>query len=50
MTTSARLELTWPNKDKFLLSPVGENGKPVWVGRDHPSLQICHRAIVADHP
>lgn len=35
--TSARLELTWPNKDKFLLTPHSEDGKPVWVGRDHPA-------------
>lgn len=32
-----RLELTWPNKDKFLLVPRDENGKPVWVERDHPA-------------
>ncbi len=34
---SMRLELTWPNKDKFLLSPKDETGKPVWVGRSHPA-------------
>jgi adenine-specific DNA-methyltransferase len=32
-----RLELTWPNKDKFLLSPKDESGKPVWVERSHPA-------------
>ena len=32
-----RLELTWPNKDRFLLVPKDENGKPVWVERDHPA-------------
>ena len=32
-----RLELTWPNKDKFLLVPKDETGKPVWVERDHPA-------------
>ena len=32
-----RLELVWPNKDKFLLSPRDENGKPTWVNRDHPA-------------
>lgn len=32
-----RLELTWPNKDKFLLSPKDESGKPVWVERTHPA-------------
>lgn len=35
--TGARLELTWPNKDRFLLVPKGEDGKPVWVDRDHPA-------------
>ena len=34
---SARLELTWPNKDKFLLVPKDTDGKPVWVERDHPA-------------
>jgi adenine-specific DNA-methyltransferase len=33
----ARLELTWPNKDKFLLVPKDETGKPVWVDRGHPA-------------
>lgn len=37
MTANVRLELTWPNKDKFLLAPQDENGKPVWVERDHPA-------------
>lgn len=32
-----RLELTWPNKDKFLLVPKDDNGKPVWVATDHPA-------------
>jgi len=36
-TESMRLELTWPNKDKFLLSPKDETGKPVWVDRRHPA-------------
>jgi len=34
---SMRLELSWPNKDKFLLSPKDETGKPVWVDRSHPA-------------
>ena len=34
-----RLELVWPNKDKFLLSPQDENGKPVWVERSHPAAR-----------
>ena len=36
-TESMRLELTWPNKDKFLLSPKDETGKPIWVDRSHPA-------------
>ena len=35
--SAPRLELTWPNKDKFLLVPKDEIGKPVWVSRDHPA-------------
>ncbi len=35
MTT--RLELVWPGKDKFLLVPKDESGRPVWVERDHPA-------------
>lgn len=36
---SARLELTWPNKDKFLLVPKDQDGKPVWVDPDHPAAR-----------
>lgn len=32
-----RLELTWPNKDQFLLVPKDDTGKPLWVDRDHPA-------------
>lgn len=32
-----KLELTWPNKDRFLLVPKDDAGKPVWVDRDHPA-------------
>jgi adenine-specific DNA-methyltransferase len=32
-----RLELVWPGKDKFLLTPTGEDGKPIWVEPDHPA-------------
>jgi len=35
--TSPRLELVWPGKDKFLLVPKDDSGKPVWVERDHPA-------------
>jgi adenine-specific DNA-methyltransferase len=34
---SARLELVWPNKDKFLLVPRNADGKPVWVDTTHPA-------------
>ena len=32
-----RLELVWPGKDQFLLTPTGEEGKPIWVEPDHPA-------------
>ncbi len=32
-----RLELVWPGKDQFLLTPTGNDGKPVWVDPDHPA-------------
>ncbi|WP_143034812.1 site-specific DNA-methyltransferase [Glycomyces sambucus] len=32
-----RLELMWPNKDRFLLVPKDDEGKPVWVDRNHPA-------------
>ncbi len=32
-----RLELVWPGKDKFLLTPMGDEGKPVWVEPGHPA-------------
>ncbi len=34
---STRLELVWPNKDKFLLMPRDADGKPVWVEPTHPA-------------
>lgn len=37
MSTTTRLELTWPGKDKFLLTPRDSSGKPVWVERTHPA-------------
>ncbi|WP_448070816.1 site-specific DNA-methyltransferase [Georgenia yuyongxinii] len=42
---TARLELTWPNKDKFLLSPRDDAGKPIWVERDHPA---AHEVRITD--
>ncbi len=32
-----KLELLWPNKDKFLLVPRDDIGKPQWVSREHPA-------------
>jgi adenine-specific DNA-methyltransferase len=37
--SNARLELVWPNKDKFLLTPQDANGKPVWVEQSHPAAK-----------
>lgn len=37
--STTRLELTWPNKDKLLLVPKDESGKPVWVEPDHPAAR-----------
>ncbi len=36
---SVHLELTRPNKDKFLLVPKDAAGKPVWVEPDHPAAR-----------
>ena len=33
----ARLELVWPGKDQFLLIPKDDDGRPVWVDRNHPA-------------
>lgn len=43
-----RLELTWPNKDKFLLVPKDETGKPVWVERDHPAAAEVRLSDITD--
>lgn len=40
-----RLELTWPGKDKFLLTPRDADGKPQWVERTHPA---AHEVRLAD--
>lgn len=32
-----RLELVWPGKDQFLLTPADQEGRPVWVPPDHPA-------------
>jgi adenine-specific DNA-methyltransferase len=44
--SGVRLELTWPNKDRFLLNPKDETGKPVWVERDHPA---AHEVRLTEH-
>lgn len=36
-TDRPRLELVWPGKDEFLLVPSDDEGKPVWVDRNHPA-------------
>ena len=41
--SAPRLELVWPNKDKFLLVPKDEGGKPVWVALDHPAAHEIRR-------
>ena len=43
--TRPRLELVWPGKDQFLLTPSGDNGKPVWVEPDHPA---AHEVRISD--
>lgn len=43
-----RLELTWPNKDKFLLVPKDDDGKPIWVDRDHPAAHEVRLATFTD--
>lgn len=40
-----RLELTWPGKDKFLLTPRDAEGKPQWVEQTHPA---AHEVRLAD--
>jgi adenine-specific DNA-methyltransferase len=53
-----RLELVWPGKDKFLLVPKDESGKPVWVEPDHPAAREVrltdftaeHGAVSEDDP
>lgn len=42
---SARLELVWPGKDKFLLVPKDDHGKPVWVDPSHPA---AHEVRLSD--
>lgn len=40
-----RLELTWPNKDKLLLVPKDDTGKPARVECDHPAAVAEVRLI-----
>ncbi len=39
-----RLELVWPGKDQFLLTPSDDSGKPVWVPWDHPAAREIRTA------
>lgn len=45
---STRLELVWPNKDKFLLVPRDADGKPVWVDAAHPAASEVRLADFTD--
>jgi adenine-specific DNA-methyltransferase len=45
-----KLELTWPHKDEFLLVPKDEDGKPVWVARDHPAANEVRLTRFVDAP
>jgi adenine-specific DNA-methyltransferase len=48
--SGVRLELNWPNKDKFLLVPKNEHGKPVWVERTHPAAhEVRLTAFAGEH-
>jgi len=47
---NSRLELVWPGKDKFLLVPKDDDGKPVWVETDHPAArEVRLTDFVASH-
>lgn len=39
-----RLELVWPGKNEFLLTPADREGKPVWVPWDHPAAREIRTA------
>lgn len=45
---STRLELVWPNKDKFLLVPRDADGKPVWVEPSHPAASEVRLSTFTD--
>jgi len=45
---STRLELVWPNKDKFLLVPRDADGKPVWVDTTHPAAAEVRLSTITD--
>lgn len=48
MSGGPRLELIWPNKDQFLLVPKDADGKPIWVGRDHPAAHEVRLATFTE--
>jgi adenine-specific DNA-methyltransferase len=43
-----RLELTWPNKDKFLLTPRDLDGRPIWVEPTHPAASEVRLAAFGE--
>ncbi|MCK5927963.1 MAG: site-specific DNA-methyltransferase [Nocardioides sp.] len=45
----ARLELGWPGKDRFLLTPADNTGAPVWVDRSHPAAHEVRLAELTSH-
>jgi adenine-specific DNA-methyltransferase len=45
---STRLELVWPNKDRFLLVPRDSDGKPVWVEPTHPAASEVRLSTFTD--
>lgn len=48
VSAGARLELNWPGKDQFLLTPVNDTGAPVWVDRGHPAAHEVRLAELTD--
>lgn len=48
IVNNGRLELVWPGKDKFLLLPKDDDGRPVWVERDHPAASEVRLADFTD--
>lgn len=49
MPARPRLELVWPGKNEFLLTPADPEGKPVWVPWDHPAAREIRTADWTGH-